>query len=79
MLAWTRMRSSCNQLQLVFGMAFTSVCMYLRFGRRMLLNVLSNDENAKVEIPDEGKLNEYVNIIKVSNYSLLLLLCCLFF
>ena len=41
-LAWTRFRGSTVALQLIFGMTATSVSMYLKFGRHVLILLLKN-------------------------------------
>ena len=38
--------------------------MYLCFGQRILFKVLSNDANARVEIPSDEKIREYQEIIR---------------
>jgi len=50
-LAWTRLRGSSIALQLVFGMTGSRVSKWLRFGRRLLIMILSNHNDAAVRIP----------------------------
>jgi hypothetical protein len=58
-LAWTNM-----VLQIIFGMSSTSVLMYLRFGRRILIKVLRNEPNAAIQIPDIDTIRMYQQVIK---------------
>jgi hypothetical protein len=51
-------------LQMHFGMSMTNLNMYLRFGRRIITEVLSNDEYAKIAIPSDEVINEYKQLIK---------------
>jgi hypothetical protein len=39
-LVWTRTRGSLTALQLIFGMTCSNLCMYLRFGRRVIVEAL---------------------------------------
>ena len=48
-LAWTRTRCSVMVLQIIFGMTGTSVSMYLRFGRRILIEVLKAEPRASIK------------------------------
>jgi len=50
-LVWMRMRVSLMALQLIFGMACSNLCMYLRFGRRVIVEALKSDSLAKIVIP----------------------------
>jgi hypothetical protein len=43
-LVWTRTRGSLMALQLIFGMTCSNLCMYLRFGRRVIVEALSIEE-----------------------------------
>jgi hypothetical protein len=51
-------------LQMHFGMSMTNLNMYLRFGCRIITEVLSNNEYAKIAIPSDEVINEYKQIIK---------------
>ena len=62
-LAWTRLRGSMVALQLIFGLTETSVSIYLRFGRRLLVNVLSSCPDAAICIPSAEKIKEYQEAI----------------
>ena len=63
-LVWTRTRGSTMSLQMHFGMSMTNLNMYLRFGRRIITEVLSNDEYAKIAIPADEVINKYKQLIK---------------
>lgn len=62
-LAWTRTRGSNMVLQLIFGMSNTSVSMYLRFGRRILVKILRRHPLAAVRVPTPEKIREYSEAI----------------
>ena len=63
-LAWTRTRGSSMVLQIIFGMTGTSVSMYLRFGRRILVRVLQNEADCAIRIPDVTKIRMFQDCIK---------------
>ena len=63
-LVWTRTRGSTMSLQMHFGMSMTNLTMYLRFGRRIVTEVLSNDEYAKIAIPSNETIKQYKQLIK---------------
>ncbi len=69
-LAWTRTRGSMNVLQLIFGMSMSNLNGYLRFGRRILVHVLSNDKFARIAIPTEEKIESYVSAISARHPAL---------
>ena len=58
-LVWTRTRGSLTALQLVFGMTCSNLCMYLRFGRRVIVEALKNDPLARVAIPSNAEITSY--------------------
>ena len=58
-LVWTRTKGSVYALQMTFGLSMTNLCEYLRFGRRIIVQVLKSDENARVVIPSAEKVEEY--------------------
>lgn len=62
-LAWTRTKGSNMILQLVFGISHTSTSMYLRFGRRILIEILCRHPMARVKIPPVEKISEYCDAI----------------
>ena len=51
MLVWTPTRGSQTALQLIFGMTCSNLCMYLRFGRRVIVKALKSDSLTKIAIP----------------------------
>ena len=59
-LAWTRTRGSNMALQIIFGLTGTP----LRFGRRILIEVLKNNELAKVQILSPEKILEYCGAVE---------------
>ncbi len=50
-LVWTRTRGLLNVLQLVFGLTYTNLFVYLRFGIHLLVKTYSNNLLARVAIP----------------------------
>ena len=51
-LAWTRTKGSTMTLQILFGMTATCVSVYLRFGRRILIEVLKVEKEAAISLPN---------------------------
>jgi hypothetical protein len=58
-LAWTRTRGSVYSLQLMFGMTQTPLGMYLRVGRRIVIEALKYSPYAAIKLPCEEKIVEY--------------------
>ena len=59
-LMWYRTRGSCaRSLALMFGQTSTPLYKWLKFGRKVLLHVLSRDSRAKVELPSAEQVNEF--------------------
>ena len=63
-LVWTRTRGALHALQMTFGLSMTNLCEYLRFGRRIVVQVLKDDVNAMVVVPIAEKIEEYNAAIK---------------
>ncbi|KAI2499726.1 hypothetical protein MHU86_14738 [Fragilaria crotonensis] len=64
-LAWTRTRGSSMVLQItIFGMTATSVSLYLRFGRRILVEVLKNEPLSAIGIPSIENIRTYQAVIR---------------
>lgn len=62
-LAWTRTRGSMAVLQMIFGMTMTNLSTYLRFGRRVVIEVLKNDPMASIRLPTADEIQRYMNAI----------------
>ena len=62
-LAWTRTRGSMTVLQMNFGMTMTNLCTYLRFGRRIVVEVFQNDPMATIRLPTESEIRGYMEVI----------------
>ena len=69
-LAWTRMRGSSMALSMIFGMTGSSVSMYLRFGRRLVIRILAKEPDAAIKIPSVDKIREYQASIAARHPSL---------
>ena len=63
-LAWTRTRGSLLSLQLHFGMSMTNLATYLRFGRRIVVEVLKNNPLSAIKIPSPAKVQEYKQLVR---------------
>ena len=63
-LAWTRTRGAISTLQLIFGMTMSNVVSYLKFGKRIIIEVLRNDDLAWIALPTAGKVEEYCAAVK---------------
>ena len=55
-LVWTRTRGSLTLLQVIFGMSRTGIENYLRFGKRILIKLLSRDINSKIGVPSRSRI-----------------------
>jgi hypothetical protein len=51
-------------LQIIFGMTATSVSLYLRFGRRILVEVLKSEPLAAIRVPKIDDINTYQAAIR---------------
>ena len=58
-LAWTRTRGSMAVLQMIFGLTMTNLSTYLRFGRRIVIEVLKNDPDATICLPTDNEMQQY--------------------
>lgn len=58
------------QLCMVFGVTATVASLFIRFGRRLLLKVLSKDDRAKVKMPSAEEVELYKTAFR-EKYSLL--------
>jgi len=57
------MRGSLTALQLIFGMTVSNLCMYLRFGCRVVVKALMSDSLAKIAIPSNKEIAPYKEAI----------------
>ena len=60
-LVWTQTRGALNVLQLVFGLTYTNLSVYLRFGIRLLIETFHDDPLARVCLPSPEKIYEYMS------------------
>lgn len=58
-LVWTRTRGSLNVLQLVFGLTYSNLSVYLRFGIRLIVETFRNDPLARVRIPSGEEIESF--------------------
>jgi len=57
-------------LSMIFGMTKSSVSMYLRFGRRLVIRILTKEPDAAIKIPSIDKICEYQASIAAKHPSL---------
>jgi DDE superfamily endonuclease len=62
-LAWTRTRGSLAVLQIIFGVSASSLSLWLRFGRRMLIKALRDNTHAVVAMPTQEELASFVGAV----------------
>jgi hypothetical protein len=62
-LVWTCTRGPLTALQLICGMLSSNLCMYLRFGCRVIVEALKNDSLAKICIPSAKEVAAYKQAI----------------
>ena len=48
-----------NVLQLVFGLKYSNLSVYLRFGIRLIVEIISDDPLARVAIPSAVKIESF--------------------
>jgi hypothetical protein len=58
-LAWTRSRGNVLSLQLDFGLSHSCLCLWLRFGMRIVVHVLRNHPLARVKMPSGEEVAAY--------------------
>ena len=58
-LVWTRTRGSLNVLQLVFGLTYSNLSVYLRFGIRLMVETFRKDPLARVAIPSREDIETF--------------------
>jgi hypothetical protein len=58
-LVWTLTRGALTALQLIFGMTCSNLCVYLRFGHRVIVEALKSDSLAKIAIPSNEEIASY--------------------
>ena len=63
-LVWTRTRGSMNVLQLVFGLTYTNLNVYLRFGIRLIVEIFRSDPLARVSLPSPDEISSYMSAFR---------------
>ncbi len=58
-LVWMQTRGLLNVLQLVFGLTYTNLSVYLRFGVRLLVETFRDNPLARVSIPSMEKIESF--------------------
>ncbi len=59
-LVWTQTRGSLNILQLVFGLTYANLSVYLRFGIRLIVEIFRDDPLARVSLPSAEDIPTYM-------------------
>ncbi len=59
LLVWTCTRGSLNVLQLVFGLTYTNLSVYLRFGIQLIVDTFRDDPLARVSIPSVEEIETF--------------------
>jgi hypothetical protein len=62
-LAWTRTWGSFAVLQIIFGMTAGCLSLWLRFGRRLLIQILCNNERSCPLMPTDNEIAGFVSAI----------------
>jgi len=63
-LAWTRTRGSLKVLQIIFGLTPAHLSLWLRFARRLVVKILKDDPRAKVQMPTDRELEQFIKAIE---------------
>ncbi len=58
-LVWTCARGSLNVLQLIFGLTYTNLSEYLRFGIRLIVDTFRDNPLARVSIPSVEEIETF--------------------
>ena len=64
-LVWTRTRGPLNVLQLVFGLTYTNLSVYLRFGICLFVETFRHDPLASVRIPSAETIETFQDAFAV--------------
>ena len=63
-LVWYRTKGSCSRsLAMLFGLTSTHMYSWMKFGQKVLLHVLSSDDDAKVMLPSLEQVRCYQEVI----------------
>jgi hypothetical protein len=64
-LVWTRTRGPLNVLQLVFGLTYTNLSVYLGFGIRLFVETFRHDPLASVRVPSAETIEMFKDAFAV--------------
>jgi hypothetical protein len=53
-----------NVLQLVFGLTYTNLNVYLRFGIRLIVEIFRSDLHARVSLPSPDEISSYMSAFR---------------
>jgi hypothetical protein len=65
-LGYTRTRGGLFALQMIFGVSYSVVALFLEFSIRLLNKALLEEEGATVQLPYVEKIAEYQQLIAVN-------------
>ncbi len=63
-LTFTRTKGALTVLQLVFGLSFSVLCIFLKFGIRLLIKILLQEDGAKVSIPSAESISFMIELVR---------------
>jgi hypothetical protein len=69
-VVWDRSRGPTAFLSMVFGVTHSVMALFLRFGRRLLIEALREDVNARVALPSQDEVRDFQRSIS-AKYNLL--------
>ncbi len=58
-LFWSRCKGNGVPLSMIFGMTSSNMCVYLKFGRRIFIEVFRKHPLARIRVPPAEKIEEY--------------------
>jgi hypothetical protein len=58
-LVWMRTRGPLNVLQLIFGLTYSNLSVYLRFGSRLIVETFRHNPIARVSIPSAEEIETF--------------------
>jgi hypothetical protein len=62
-ICFTRTKGPLQVLQMVFGISYSLLCLFLKFAIQLFLKVLLQEDGAKVAIPSEASIREMMEVI----------------
>ena len=63
-LVWMRTRGTLNVLQLVFGLTYSHLSVFLRFGMRIIVETFRHNPLARVSIPLVEEIESFKRLLQ---------------